>query len=60
MTDRLVLSIKEAALALNLSPRTVAALCARGDLPVVKIGRRVLLPTHLLRAWLERRAGEVS
>ena len=58
MTDRLVLTLKQAAEELGVSERTVAGLVARREIPTARIGRRVLIPMHLLREWLERRAAE--
>ena len=50
---KLALSIAEAADALALSSRTVEELVKMGQLPVVRVGRRVLLPVDKLRAWLD-------
>lgn len=51
---KLALSVREAGAALGLSPRTVEELVRLGQVPVVRIGRRVLLPVAGLRRWLER------
>lgn len=58
MSDRLVLTLKQAAEELGVSERTVAGLVSRREIPTARVGRRVLIPTHLLREWLERRAAE--
>ena len=50
---KLALSIEEASEALALSPRTVEKLVRLGQLPVVRVGRRVLLPVSALQAWLD-------
>ena len=53
---KLALSYAEAADALALCQRTVEELVAVGKLPVVRVGRRVLLPVAGLQAWLEKEA----
>lgn len=50
-SSRLNLSVHEAAAALSVSPRTVRKLIAQSALPVVRIGRRVLIPLAVLREW---------
>lgn len=37
---------------LHLDERTVRHACAEGDLPCLKVGRRLLIPTEPLRALL--------
>jgi excisionase family DNA binding protein len=54
--DTLLANRRQAAAALNVSPRTVDNLIARGELRVKRIGRRVLIPL----AELRRLAGEVQ
>jgi len=51
---KLALSIAEAADALALSARTVEELARTGQLPVVRFGRRVVLPVAGLQAWLDQ------
>jgi excisionase family DNA binding protein len=55
-TERLTLSVVDAARACGISERTVRELIARGDLPVVRIGRRVLIVRTQLEAWLSEHA----
>lgn len=45
---RLNLSVDETAVALGVSPRMVRKLIARGDLRVVRIGRRTLVSAQTL------------
>ena len=45
----LLASVKKAALALDVSPRTVWKMIERGDLRVKRIGRRVLVPISELQ-----------
>ncbi|MFN0012135.1 MAG: helix-turn-helix domain-containing protein [Phycisphaerales bacterium] len=51
----LLLDIAEAARLLSLSDRTVWTLTDSGELPHVRIGRRVLYPLDRLRAWVAAR-----
>lgn len=44
MSDRLVLSVAEAAAALGVSDDLVYELVARGDLPCLRFGRRKVIP----------------
>jgi len=55
---RLTVNIRETASALRVSPRTVRNLVARGDLKVLRIGRRVLVRIETLSAFVrDREAG---
>jgi excisionase family DNA binding protein len=49
----LAVGIAEAARRLGLSPRTVATLLARQELPSRKVGRRRIIPVHALEAFLQ-------
>lgn len=48
---RLNLTVDQAAIALGVSPRTVRSLIARKELPVIRIGRRVLVSFEALAEW---------
>lgn len=48
-----VLTVKEAAELLRVGERSVYAAVARGDLPAVRIGRRIVLPGAALERLLE-------
>jgi excisionase family DNA binding protein len=50
----LAVGIAEAARRLGLSPRTVAALIARRELPSKKIGRRRIIALNALEAFVDR------
>ena len=50
--DRLVLTIAEAAQVLGISRAFAYELCARGELPVIRLGRRRLVPRRALLAVL--------
>ena len=50
--DRLVLTITEAAEVLGISRAFAYELCARGELPVIRLGRRRLVPKKALLALI--------
>jgi excisionase family DNA binding protein len=50
--DRLLLSAKEAARRLSISPRLLWRLTNTGKMPCVKLGRRVLYPADGLAEWV--------
>lgn len=52
--DILAVSTTEAARRLGVSPRTVATLVARNELPSRKIGRRRVIPIRALEEFLRR------
>src|SRR5687767_11634450 len=58
--ERLTFSYGEAARAAGLSPRTIWAACASGDLRAARIGRRRLIPRDELVRWLNAKAGIVA
>jgi excisionase family DNA binding protein len=52
-TDRLVYSVAEAGVLLGISRAFAYELVARGELPVIRLGRRRLVPKVALLALLE-------
>jgi excisionase family DNA binding protein len=50
--DILAVDIREAARRLGLSPRTVATLVSRRELPSCKVGRRRIIPIAALEAFI--------
>ncbi len=52
-SDRLVYSVAEAGALLGISRAFAYELVARGELPVIRLGRRRLVPKVALRALLE-------
>ena len=54
-TERLTLRKGEAAQALGVSERTIHTLLKSGELPSLKMGRVVLIPTEGIRAFIEAR-----
>ena len=56
-TEKLAYNAREAAAALGVSLPTFYILAGRPDFPVVRVGRRVLVPVDGLREWLAKEAG---
>ena len=52
---KLALRSREAAEAIGVSARTLWTLTKRKEVPHVRVGRVVLYPVELLRAWLRDR-----
>jgi excisionase family DNA binding protein len=48
------LSLRDAARYLSLSYWTVRDMALRGDIPLVRAGRRILIDRHDLDSWIER------
>lgn len=55
MTD-LVLTVDEAAAALGLHRQSVYAAIRNGELPAVRVGRKILVPREALERYLTERA----
>ena len=51
----LLLSVNEAARVLQIGRSKLYELLAAGELPVVRIGRSVRIPTAALEQWVQRR-----
>jgi excisionase family DNA binding protein len=51
--EQLVFGIKDAAVALGISRTSIFNLIKEGQLPVVKLGRRTLIPARELRVLIE-------
>jgi excisionase family DNA binding protein len=58
--DKLTLSVEEAAAALGLGRAAAYLAAVRGELPTVRIGRRLLVPKAALHELLRVRPGSVS
>jgi excisionase family DNA binding protein len=52
--DRLLVSAREAAHMLGISPRMLYTLRKTGQVPCMRIGTRVLFSTAALRQWVEQ------
>lgn len=48
------MSITEAAALLGISRGLAYELVARGDLPSIRLGRRILIPRHALERFLDQ------
>jgi len=57
---RLNLGVDETAAALGVSARTVRSLIARNELPVVRIGRRVLIRVERLDEFVRSLEGKTA
>ncbi len=55
--EPLVFSVEEAAAALGIGRSLAFELVRRGELPTVRLGRRRVIPRHLLVNWLDSRVG---
>lgn len=55
--DRTTLTIEEAARILGISRNSAYAAAKSGDLPVVRLGHRLIVPIDRLRALLEGSEG---
>jgi len=54
LQDLVAVSVTEAARRLSVSPRTIATLVARKELPSRRIGRRRVIPVSALEEFLQR------
>jgi excisionase family DNA binding protein len=50
-----LLRVADIAATLRLGRSQVYAMCARGELPVIRIGRSVRIPRQALREWIRER-----
>lgn len=50
------ISVRELSSALGISIRKAYELVRREDFPVIRIGKRILVPVELLDEWLRRSA----
>jgi len=55
MENKRVLTVAEAAAELRCHPLTLRRAIRRGELPVVRVGVKILIPTKALDAFLEGR-----
>jgi excisionase family DNA binding protein len=49
---RLTLTVEQAAVVLGISRGLAYELAARGELPCLRLGRRIVVPRHALEAFL--------
>ncbi len=57
LTERAGLNVPEAAAVLGVSCKAMYDMVHREGFPVVRVGRRFLIPRKALLDWLERQAG---
>jgi len=57
ITER-VLKVDDVAKLLQLSTWKVYESIRLGEIPSIRVGRRVLIPTHALRGWLSKSASD--
>jgi excisionase family DNA binding protein len=60
LSDRLALSAEEAGALLGISRDLAYDLVASGELPSVRLGRRIVVPRHALEESLAQRSGARS
>lgn len=53
-TSPALLTVPEACTYLRISRNTAYELIARGQLPAIRLGRKILIPRLTLEAWVER------
>jgi excisionase family DNA binding protein len=58
--DAVVLTVTETAEILGISRAFAYELVARGELPAVKLGRRIVVPTRVLDKLLDRGPGSAA
>jgi excisionase family DNA binding protein len=55
---RLTLTVKEVAQALGLSPDSVYEGVRKGEIPALRVGRRICVPRDAFEKWLSGSDGE--
>lgn len=60
LSERAGLTVPEAAALLGVSTKAMYDLVHRANFPVVRVGRRFLIPRRSLLNWLENQAGGVA
>jgi excisionase family DNA binding protein len=60
MTDRLTLTIAEAAELLGISRNSAYEAARRGELPTIRLGRRLLVPKRRLERMLDAESESTS
>lgn len=54
----ILIAVSDAARVLGLSASTISTLAANGEIPSLRVGRRVLLPVKALEDWIEGRLAQ--
>lgn len=60
MHDRLTMTVKEAGALLGVSRSLAYELVRRGDLPSLRLGRRIVVPKRAVEDLLDRAIGDRS
>jgi excisionase family DNA binding protein len=60
MDERLTLTVEEAARLLGISRALAYELVARGEIPSLRLGRRIVIPRHALDVLLARVTTETA
>lgn len=58
--DRLTYTVDEVAEMLGISRGLAYEMVRRGELPSIRLGRRLLVPCRAFHRWLEEAVGEAS
>lgn len=58
--EKKLLSVKEAATAMNLSRSFLYALVMRGEIPSIKIGRARRIPVSVIDEWIAKQVAEAA
>lgn len=59
-SPQVTVTLAQAAAILGVDPRTVSGAVRAGDIPAVRVGRRVLIPKHRFLAYLDGSASGIS
>ena len=58
LLERSVLTVEETARVLGVGRNTAYEACRRGEIPHVRIGRRIVVPVEALLRWLQADTAE--
>ena len=53
MSHTLLLTIKEVAIELQISKKTISRMVQKGEIPSLRIGRNIRIPTDQLKDWVQ-------
>ena len=56
--DKVTMSVQEMAMQMGISLSKAYALTREADFPIVRVGKRVLVPVSEFKVWLSARATE--
>jgi excisionase family DNA binding protein len=60
MSERLTLTVEEAAALLGVSRALGYELVARGEIPCLRLGRRIVVPRRAIEAMLDASTGKTT